>query len=214
MDFAVYLGEEKIIVFKRGLGIVLNEPALVARGGDKVLAVGTEALRYLDNEGVTLGAPVLNGRVHFVEDAVAMLKFASKRVGGIVECVFCVPSALSREEMDDYKTAIYSAGINEAHFVPAVLANAFDHGYDLKFADKYISTVICGDFADMVVIYKGEIIDGGVVDKIDSVEFARRKLLKKYPEMKEYLGDRINVIKGAGSMIGNPALIKKILNIN
>jgi len=241
MDFAVYLGGERTVIYKRGQGIVLNEPTVVAykeiietserkakrtkklRPTTKVIAVGKEAMKLAGHEDVFVVTPFLDGRITDTMLAGALFTDLFKKVsGGSVavkrRCLICIPSSLTASELNDYKTAVYVAGVAEAKFIPAVVASAFNKGYDFRSEFVALSIIVEGGGADIAVIQNGEIIAGGTVEDVSKLEDAKKQILHTLDGVEEYddlgLGDRISVITGAGWLLEKDLLIKKLIRMN
>jgi len=242
MDFAVYLGGERTVIYKRGQGIVLNEPTLVAykeiieapakkhkrkakkpRPTTKVIAVGKDAAKLEGHEDVFVVCPFLNGRITDTILAGALFTDLFKKVsGGSVavkrRCIICIPSSLTASELNDYKTTVYVAGVAEAKFIPAVVASAFNKGYDVHSEFVALSVITENGGADMAVILNGEIIAGGTVEDASKLEDAKKQILSTLEGVEEYddlgLGDRISVITGAGWLLEKDLLVKKLIKVN
>ena len=212
MDFAVYIGEEKTVIYKKNDGIVLNEPSLLAYRNAKLIAAGRSAASFEGESGVSVSPVVIHGVIQNVGDASVFFRHISEKVGGMGSCVFCISSSLTAGELNDFKTAIYSAGVGDAVFIPKVIAAAFENGY--KFTNgEVLSVVIDGDFADMAVIKGFQIVDGGTLDDLSKLEESKKRLIRKHQEITQLTGDRMTVINGAGKLLSTD-FIKKIVKEN
>jgi len=200
MEFAMHIGEEKIVIYKHGQDIVLNEPAITAHDSTndyRLVAVGACALRYIDNPDITFRSVVTKGIIENVDDDIVFLKEMIKKVGGIDECICCIPSSLSAEDLNEYKTVLYAAGIRNAEFIPSVVAAAIAKDYSVKTIEPVFSSVKDGEFVDMCVISAGSIIDGGTLEDYSKYEIAKKELKKYHHIHKVYNGGHIDVIYGA-----------------
>src|SRR5256886_17133371 len=81
-DLAIDLGTANTLIYVRGMGIVSNEPSVVAvqqdsRGGKKVLAVGKEAKEMLGRTPGNIVAirPMRDGVIADFEITAAMLRY-------------------------------------------------------------------------------------------------------------------------------------------
>src|SRR4026208_532810 len=131
-DMAVDLGTANTLVYGRGRGIVLSEPAVVAsdqRTGE-VHAVGVEAKRMLGRTPGTISAirPLKDGVIadfdvteqmlpHFIQK-VHPHRFAHPRV------VVCVPSGVTGVEKRAVEEATLSAGARQAYLLEEPTAAA------------------------------------------------------------------------------------------
>jgi actin-like ATPase involved in cell morphogenesis len=221
VDFAVYLGDEKTLIYKRGHGIVLNEPTLVASTGQGTFVAGKEAqkfaLKKIPLSQVT--APVRLGRIidtHLAGILFAELfkKVCQKNFDMKKRCLFCIPSTLSADEFDDYKTVVYSCGVSEAEFIPSVMAVAVEKGHNLYGGDIIISVFAENDWADITVIKNFEIIDGGMLKETDKLDSAKAQLSARGGVSETYIGGCISAVSGAGKLLDRADLIKKIVKQN
>jgi len=214
VDFAIFIGEEKTLIYRNGQGIVLNEPSMVAYLNGKIIAVGKDTLQYLENPDVKFNQIIKFGNIQNVDAASVFLRALIKKVGTMGVCLICIPASLNQDGLNNYKTAIYSAGVADAMFIPSVVANLVASGHDLFNETKIMSIVMEGESADIAVIRGGEIIDGGSLYDIDRFEEARTQLEAKYSGIQSFHGDRMMIINGAGELLTKPDIVKKIIALN
>jgi len=214
VQYALFVGEEKTLLFRKGQGIVLNEPSVIARKGNKIVALGKDIHKHIEDSNIHFTPVIEKFCIKNVRDATAYFKSIVQKVGSIGEVLVCIPSSIGVRELDDYKTALFTAGVGNIAFVPAVVANAFAFGYELNSHGEFLSTVSEGDTADMAVILGGEIVDGGTLDDVKLFAEAKQNLLNAHENMVECNGDRISVINGAGVLLNDDGLIKKIVALN
>jgi len=220
VDYALFIGEERTLAYKRFQGIVLNEPSIVATSPEgRVLAVG-QSCEKLDTDGahpnISYSRIVRRGMIYNVDNATIFLHQIFKKLGKMQSCIVCIPSSLDKDALDEYKSAIYSAHTGDVAFVfiPSVFANATEHEYNVQSYEPILSTVVDGDFADLAVIKSGEIIDGGTLDSLNKFEEAKNRLMRAHPRATHVHGDRQSIINGAGKMLGMNDVIKKIITLN
>src|ERR1700758_2253257 len=116
-DLAVDLGTANTVVFRRGEGVVLFEPSVVAmdeRSG-RVYAVGDEARRMLGRTPATITAsrPLRHRVITDFETTEQMLRHFIRRAGGgrrRAEVIVCVPSGLTQVERSAVIEAAEAAG--------------------------------------------------------------------------------------------------------
>lgn len=181
MDFALFFGQEKTLLYKKGQGVVFNEPTVT---------------------------PDINAAAPF-------LRSAFKKVGAIgADILVCIPASLSSFALNDYKTALFSAGASDASFISSALAAACDQGYNPDLAPKAISIVTEGSYADLVVIDNGEIVDGGTLTSPEKFALARAEITKRHPRIPIYVGDRISIVTGAGKLLSAPKVLKALIDLN
>jgi rod shape-determining protein MreB len=130
----VDLGTANVLVYVKGRGIVINEPAVVAVAtrDNSIVAVGTEAREML---GRTPGAiqvirPMREGVIADYVTTEAMLRYFIGRVVGRVsfvrpEVMICVPAGVTGVEQRAVQDAAEAAGARRpAHLIPEPLAAA------------------------------------------------------------------------------------------
>ncbi|MCL2228896.1 MAG: rod shape-determining protein [Firmicutes bacterium] len=214
MDFAIFIGGERTVIYKAGQGIVLNELSLVAKKDGKIIACGNDCERYKDSLDTTIHEVIRFGCVHDVGDASVFLASCVRKLRVLARFIVCIPSSLALDALDDYKTAIYTAGVADAEFIPCTIASLFVTDYDISMDAKVLSIVVVGGYADMNVIQRGEIIDGGTLFDLTDFEDAKRSLLNKHQVVKVHHGERITIINGAGNLLKKKDLIKRIVKLN
>jgi rod shape-determining protein MreB and related proteins len=134
-DLAVDLGTANTVVFRRGEGIVLFEPSVVAvdeRTGE-VHAVGDSARRMLGRTpaSITASRPLRHGVIADFEMTEQMLRHFIRRVSGgrsRAAVIVCVPSGLTQVERSAVVEATLAAGAREVHLIEEPLAAAIGAG--------------------------------------------------------------------------------------
>src|SRR5256885_9149583 len=116
-DLAVDLGTANTVIFRRGEGIVLFEPSVVAmdQQSGQVYAVGEKARQMLGRTPATIVAtrPLRHGVIADFETTEQMLGQFIRLVGGSRlrrAVIVCVPSGLTQVERDAVVEATLSAG--------------------------------------------------------------------------------------------------------
>ncbi|MDR0461863.1 MAG: rod shape-determining protein [Christensenellaceae bacterium] len=214
MDFAVFIGEEKTLIYKKGQGIVLNEPSIIAVTDGKVTAVGKTALQFLDRPDTVFKQVIRQGALINVEHSSVFVAAMLKKVGTMCDCLVCIPSSLDQNALNDYKTAVYTAGVADATFIPSVIASAYHAGFKLGAKTEFLSVITDGESADMAVLCGPEIIDGGTLHDLSKFDLALTGFQEHYPNVEKHLGDRMSVINGAGELLSKPELVRKIVEAN
>ena len=164
-DLAVDLGTANTVVFRRGEGIVLFEPSVVAMDQQtgQVYAVGEKARQMLGRTPATIVAtrPLRHGVIADFETTEQMLGQFIRLVGGSGlrrAVIVCVPSGLTGVERDAVVEATLSAGAREAHLIEEAMAGAI--GAELPAEDAVASLVVDvgGGTSEMAVIALGGIV--------------------------------------------------------
>ena len=106
-DIGIDLGTASVLVYIKGMGIVLQEPSVVAidRGTNSILSVGEEARKMLGRTPGNIVAlrPLREGVISDYDITEKMLKhFITKSVGGRLvrkpRIAVCVPSSVTEVE--------------------------------------------------------------------------------------------------------------------
>jgi hypothetical protein len=106
------------------------------------------------------------------------------------------------------------SGVTTPVFIPAVVANAVCSGYDIQSATKVLSIITEGQSAEMAILERGEIIDGGTLHDLTKFDAEKNTLIKKYPDAIVMSGDRITTITGACEILPHDKIIRKIAKLN
>jgi len=164
-DLAVDLGTANTVVFRRGDGIVLFEPSVVAMDEQtgQVYAVGEKARQMLGRTPATIVAtrPLRHGVITDFETTEQMLAHFVRRVGGSGlrrAVIVCVPSGLTQVERDAVVEATLAAGAREAHLIEEAMAGAIGAGLPVEDAVASLVLDIGGGTSEMAVISLGGIV--------------------------------------------------------
>jgi rod shape-determining protein MreB and related proteins len=164
-DLAVDLGTANTVVFRRGEGIVLFEPSVVAMDQQtgQVYAVGEKARQMLGRTPATIVAtrPLRHGVITDFETTEQMLGHFIRMVGrgGLRRTVIvCVPSGLTQVERDAVVEATLAAGAREAHLIEEAMAGAIGAGLPVEDAVASLVLDIGGGTSEMAVIALGGIV--------------------------------------------------------
>ncbi len=191
-DLAIDLGTANTLVYQRGMGIVLNEPSVVAlqeiRGKRVVQAVGIEAKRMLGKTPGNIKAirPMKDGVIADFEVAEEMIKYfirtVSKKNSFIPPVVVvCVPSGATAVERRAILESVESAGARKVYMIEEPMAAAI--GANLPVTEPSGSMVvdIGGGTTEVAVLSLGGIVYARSVkvggDKMDEaiITYIRRK---------------------------------------
>jgi rod shape-determining protein MreB len=158
----VDLGTANVLVYVKGRGIVINEPAVVAVAtrDNSIVAVGTEAREML---GRTPGAiqvirPMREGVIADYVTTEAMLRYFIGRVVGRVsfvrpEVMICVPAGVTGVEQRAVQDAAEAAGARRpAHLIPEPLAAAIGARIPVNVPQGHMIVDIGGGRTEAAVI--------------------------------------------------------------
>ena len=184
------LGTANSIIWEAGVGIVLNEPTVVAVGIDdrKILAVGGEARKMLGKtpEYIEVIRPMADGVISDYEVAEAMIKHFLKQVMGPAwifrpEVMVCVPAGVTQVEQRAVMDATMSAGARKVYLIDEPLAAAIGAKIPVSEPSGNMIVDVGGGAAEAAVIALGGVVTHNTVriggNKLDEAiaEYFRKK---------------------------------------
>jgi rod shape-determining protein MreB len=165
-DMAIDLGTANTLVYVRGVGIVLNEPSVVAINtrDNRALAVGLEAKRMIGRTPSHIQAirPLRDGVIADFDITEKMLRYFIKKVQprrwARPRIIICVPSGITGVERRAVEEAAYHAGARRAYTIEEPMAAAI--GVDLPIHEPAGSVIvdIGGGTSEVAVISMGGIV--------------------------------------------------------
>jgi len=163
----VDLGTSNVRIYKKGKGIVLNEPAVIAvdKNNGVILAVGEEARLMLGRtpRNIIAVRPLKDGVIANFHDTERMLKYFLKKVQGgksffKPKAVVCVPSGVTHVEKRSVVQASKDAGMQHAYLMKEPLAAAIGAGINVSAPFGNMIIDISAGTADVAVISLGSIV--------------------------------------------------------
>ncbi|MCH8273914.1 MAG: rod shape-determining protein [Armatimonadetes bacterium] len=160
-DLGIDLGTSNILVYKRGEGIVLEEPTVVALNAQtkRVLAVGEAAREMLGRTPGHILAirPLRDGVIADYTHTLKMLEFLIDRVCGRrrwfrPRLVMCVPGGCTNVERRAVLQAAKEAGAGECYTVEEPMAAALGAGLPITSPGGNMVVDIGGGTTDIAVI--------------------------------------------------------------
>jgi rod shape-determining protein MreB and related proteins len=173
-DLGIDLGTANTLVFVKGKGIVIREPAVVARHkkSKQIIAIGTEAKKMLGKtpESIVTIRPLVGGTIADFDATVAQISHYIKQVhelGGKFSGIFAkpkvvigIPSAVTEVQRRAVWEAALAAGAREAYLIEEPMAAAIGENRSI-FASKGMMVVdIGGGTTEIAVISLGGIVVG------------------------------------------------------
>jgi len=188
-DIGIDLGTATIIVYMRGKGIVLKEPAVVAidTNTKKVLAVGDEARKMVGRTpgNVIAIRPLKDGVISDYETTEKMIKYflfkVSKNSFFKPRVIICVPSEVTEVEEMAVLEAAKHAGAKFVSLIEEPKAAAIGAGIDINEPNGHIVVDIGGGTADIAVLSLGDVVLSSSIkmagDKFDDsiIRFIKKK---------------------------------------
>lgn len=189
-DIGIDLGTASVLVFKKGKGIVLHEPSVVAidKNNNRIIAVGEEARQMLGRTPGHIVAirPLKDGVIADYDTTEKMLTYFIRKVMGRrlffkPQVIVCIPTGATDVEERAASQATLAAGAKHAYIVEEPLAAALGAGVNISDATGNMVVDIGGGTSDIAVLSLGGIVCdtslrvGG--DKFDEaiIRFVRRE---------------------------------------
>jgi rod shape-determining protein MreB len=161
------LGTTNILVFVPGIGIVLNEPSVVAVSEDdnKILAIGAEAKTMIGRtpENIIAYRPMKDGVIADYRVTEAMLRYYINKALGKwnifkPEVLISVPAGVTSTERRAVVEAAMKAGAKNAYVVKEPILAAIGAGIPIQEAAGHMVVDIGGGTTDVACISLGGIV--------------------------------------------------------
>jgi len=217
---AIDLGTANTVVWLADVGIVANEPSVVAVGAEdnKVVAVGEDAKRMLGRtpEALIASRPMREGVIADYQVTEAMLRYFIGKVTGRInilkpDVMICVPAGCTQVERRAALDATLAAGAAHAYLIDEPLAAAIGAGIPVSAPSGHMIVDTGGGSAEAAVISLG----GVVTHK--SVRVSGNKIDES---IQSYLKSKYNLIVGDTTAeeikitIGSATKLEKELKMN
>ncbi|QUH26055.1 rod shape-determining protein [Serpentinicella alkaliphila] len=166
-DMGIDLGTANTLVYKRGKGIVLREPSVVAIQNDTktVLAVGEEAKKMIGRTPGNIVAirPMKDGVIADFDVTQSMLKYFIRKAyprRTIIQprVVVCVPSGVTEVEKKAVEDAALQAGARECYLIEEPMAAAIGAGLPVEEPTGSMVVDIGGGTTEVAIISLGGIV--------------------------------------------------------
>ena len=188
-DIGIDLGTASVLVYKKGQGIVLQEPSVVAvdKFSGEILAVGEEARRMIGKtpqhieairplkEGVISNFDITERMIrYFIEKSVGRHWFRKPRIA------VCVPSKVTEVERRAVEETTRIAGASRVYIIEEPMAAAIGAGIEINRARGSMVVDIGGGTTDIAVIsLGGNVVSTSIKMAGDNFDDAIVKYMKK-----------------------------------
>lgn len=197
-DIGIDLGTANVLIYVKGRGVVLNEPAVVAIESEtkRVLAVGEEAHRMVGRTPGNIVAirPLRDGVIADFEITEMMLRHFIAKIGGKKwyshpRILICAPSNITSVEQKAIREAAERSGAKEVFLEEEAKAAAIGAGMDIFQPSGNMVVDIGGGTTDVAVLSMGDVVTASSIKVAgDKFDIAITKYIKdKY---KLLIGER------------------------
>ncbi len=171
-DIGIDLGTSSIVIYIKGKGIVLKEPAVIAydRDQEKIKAFGEEARQMIGRTPGNIAGirPLKEGIISDYVMTEQMLRFFIQKAMGRrgflkPRIVISVPSRVTDVERRAVEEAAYQAGAKEVTIVEETIASAIGVGVDISKPSGTMIVDIGGGTTDIAIISAGGIAQSNCI---------------------------------------------------
>ena len=166
-DIALDMGTTRVLLYTRGKGVQVREPALVAvdKFSGKLMKVGEEAQKMLGRTPASIVPiqPVVGGVISDYDMTVAMLRELMKRVTSLSlfkpRVLVCVPGSITGVEERAVVDAVTEAGARKVYLVESAVATAYGAGLDVSKPDGQLIIDVGGGTTETAVVSLGGVAE-------------------------------------------------------
>ena len=166
-DIALDMGTTRVLLYTRGKGVQVREPALVAvdKFSGKLLKVGEEAQKMLGRTPASIVPiqPVVGGVISDYDMTVAMLRELMKRVTSLSlfkpRVLVSVPGSITGVEERAVVDAVTEAGARKVYLVESAVAMACGAGIDVWKPDGHLIIDVGGGTTETAVVSLGGVAE-------------------------------------------------------
>jgi len=207
IEIAMDLGTANTLVYVKGVGIVVNEPSLVALDSrtNRVVAIGRDAQEFVGRApaSVLLTRPLKDGVIADFVASMTMIKgFLQKafvpRLWINSRLVIAIPSGTTQVERRAVREAAYEAGAGSVHLIEEPMAAALGAGLDVGNPAGLMIVDIGGGTTEVAIISSSAImycesirVAGDEMDEAILAYLSRNMRLEIAPSAAEAIKVRI-----------------------
>ncbi len=164
---AIDLGTANTLMYLEGVGVVLNEPTVVALSAEdgKIMAIGAEARDMLGRtpQDIVASRPLKEGVVADYERTESMIRYFMKKIMdehhlSKVEVLACVPSGATSIERRAVLEAVLAAGAKNAYLLEESVAAAIGANVPIGSTEGNMIVDLGGGTTEIAVICLGGIV--------------------------------------------------------
>lgn len=168
-DIGIDLGTSNVLIYMKGKGIVLREPAIVAidRDSRDVLAVGEDARRMIGRTPSSILAirPLRQGVINDFELTSALLRYfvikvVGKRVFNRPRAVISLPTGVNEVEKRSIISTMFDTGMRRTQLLERPVAAAIGAGLSIDEAYGTMVVDISAGVSDVAVLSLGQVVIG------------------------------------------------------
>ena len=166
-DIALDMGTTRVLLYTRGKGVQVREPALVAvdKFSGRLVKVGEEAQKMLGRTPASIVPiqPIVGGVISDYDMTVAMLRELMKRVTSLSlfkpRVFVCVPGSITGVEERAVVDAVTEAGARKVYLVESAVATAYGAGLDVSKPDGQMIIDVGGGTTECAVVSLGGVAE-------------------------------------------------------
>lgn len=168
MDIGIDLGTANVLVFVKGMGVVINQPSVVAfeKGTKKLVAIGTKAKKMIGRvpENIEVIRPLKQGVISDYTVTEKMLKafikqaMSKKSTFRRPKICICVPSGVTEVERRAVEDAAYRTGARAVLIMEEPVAAAIGADIDITQPCGNMVIDIGGGTTDIAIISLGGLV--------------------------------------------------------
>ncbi|MBR6027961.1 MAG: rod shape-determining protein [Clostridia bacterium] len=172
-DIAMDVGTSHVLIYMRGRGLILREPAVVAvdRDTNRIRAVGSDAYRLLGRTPANVQAvrPLRQGLINDFELTRQMLlELVGHALNGRSffnrpRCVMSVPTGVSETEQRSLISVMFDAGMRRTQLLSRPVAAALGVGMEIDKSYGAMVVDMGAGASDIAVLSGNEVVVGSCV---------------------------------------------------
>lgn len=160
-DLAIDLSSGRLLIFKKGTGVIINEPSILALDGEEIRAIGESAAstRGKAPEGFRVENPIINGVIADPDNCEKILRYFIKNIyksSGLLKfypkITILAPHHATPSDMKVFEETIDSAGARDITVMPSLVAAAYGVGLKANTSSASIICNISRDFTEVGIV--------------------------------------------------------------